>query len=329
MDRKFGHHLIEDFGNYEDPENMVKVVLSDGEIEILKILLVLHSNLFHQVMLNHPDDKIVVIAPDYDMNTFEKMKQLMTIGKTDFDTMDKKTSFCEFALLEIDLNHDGLDFTDVVNIVQRNTVDAFKNFPGDEDDSKRCKFCLTIFYTKYTCKRHEYCCSKNPDSTLLLKCSLCSKTYRTPEGLISHKKAKHTSIHPEKLQCPDCSSEFLNEGDLKRHQSTCKHEEEEPKKVYKCNECKYKTHRKDNMHRRQRIKHRIFKVDFETIRRSFRGNPNMTYKCPECHHIFYNADDVEHHFTLPECNELKCMKCDKKFTLKSNLKRHMKKCNKV
>ena len=296
---------------FNDPANLTRIILPDKTCRISTIFLVLNSDLLHSILSEVTDDYPTIIVPDHDSH-FEKFLDILSSEEIRFHSAEEKESFMDFAFNDMKMNDENFDG---VLRAEKHT-DHF--IPICRKDLKRCKFCLTIFANKYSCKKHEDICRKNKKLAKSLCCSICAKSYKTKEGLRSHMK-KHNQ--DESFKCNKCENEYENEADLKRHLK--KHD---TKEMFKCSDCEYETDRKDNLHRHLKSKHKVFNVDFQAIRDHFRyGNVDTSYQCPECDRIFYNADDVEHHFTLKNCEELKCVECKKSFKYKHNLKRHNKK----
>ena len=86
-----------------------------------------------------------------------------------------------------------------------------------------------------------------------------------------------------------------------------------------CDLCEYKTKRRDNLLRHERLKHNLFNKNFDSIDRTFENN-NRKYKCPECLKIMKTKEEVEDHLLSKHCTDLVCPKCRKTFKLKQHLK---------
>ena len=97
---------------------------------------------------------------------------------------------------------------------------------------------------------------------------------------------------------------------------------------YKCGICDYETPRKDNLKRHEALKHDLFNKDFDALREN-EASKHQTYKCPECKKKFDTVKKVEDHLVLSNCKEIICDLCNKKFTLKHNLTKNLKKIHKI
>ena len=208
-------------------------------------------------------------------------------------------------------------------------------------------------------------CEKNKNRSLeTQKCNICYKTFRTKAGLNTHMKNKHSEKSDEN-KCSTCQKAYKNVSDLRRHCRIEGHEypdsgsedffvhghvtlpiikckichkknienmdyhmykyHSDDSKVYACDDCDFKTNRKDNLLRHERIKHKLFNKNFDAIKKTFE-NQNVRYECPLCNKIFKTEDEASDHVFLKNCYELTCTNCGKTFTLKQHLTRHMKKC---
>ena len=89
--------------------------------------------------------------------------------------------------------------------------------------------------------------------------------------------------------------------------------------MFKCSECDFQTSRKDSLLRHKRLKHGIFRKEFNIIKDTLKDNGNWT--CSKCNRTFTSEEEIEDH--VISCKEIKCHLCEKAFTLKSHLKRHI------
>ena len=222
-----------------------------------------------------------------------------------------------------------------------------------------CRYCLEYFATPQSCREHLKICNKS-GSVEEYECNNCIKKFKTEKALQYHIKTKHSTAN-EKFTCCTCGRKFTNHSDLIRHCRTEDHiypTRDEPNNVSfgfkKCNKChkyvryldyhmeryhskesrehacdlcEYKTKRRDNLLRHERLKHNLFNKNFDSIDRTFENN-NRKYKCPECLKIMKTKEEVEDHLLSKHCTDLVCPKCRKTFKLKQHLKRHFKSCKK-
>ena len=227
-----------------------------------------------------------------------------------------------------------------------------------------CQFCGRFFKSPRNCATHRKICKKNPRKhDTKFECQECGHTVKTKAGLNAHIKAKHG---PEKLfKClqPKCKKEYANLSSLRRHcdgenhkfpeievslnkkedkkNEKCKichkyirhwnmdkHMKKhnlEPKKFH-CNKCTYKSNRSDNLLRHKESKHKMVNLDLDAIRKF--PFEDQTYACGECEMELSSEEEMEDHMALKSCQKLICEICDKQFTMKANLKQHIKKFHK-
>ncbi|XP_053696045.1 zinc finger protein OZF-like [Sabethes cyaneus] len=104
------------------------------------------------------------------------------------------------------------------------------------DDQFKCKFCNRGFKKKHLLQEHSVIHSDREDRPF--KCHLCPNTFTRQDRLDFHIKA-HLGEKP--FKCTRCSSSYIHERDLRRHNRT-KHEEVRP---FVCNVCSKAFNRKD------------------------------------------------------------------------------------
>ena len=222
----------------------------------------------------------------------------------------------------------------------------------DDLPKTQCKYCTKEFKSPQACKRHEkYCIS----SDLKWKCDECGKGYKTKEGLTWHKE-KHQEF--QLYVCSDCSKVYQSLSELRKHcslfghtfpvvegpvledEQRCKicykvykdytiefHMQDHLKKrtkLYECDYCDYTTIRKNNLSRHLETKHNTWNIDFEAIKKHFE-DPEKSYECPKCKKICKSYEETADHLQQKSCGEENiCKICDIKFTMRQNLKAHMK-----
>ena len=222
------------------------------------------------------------------------------------------------------------------------------------DKSYVCKYCLTYFSRPEKCRDHIKTFHENKDTQY--ECNICERKYKTKEGLDSHMSNKHSSNSAATFKCSTCDKSYLNKSDLIRHCKSENHQypegnsnnkayldskckicnkhvgrmkihmkiyHSEKSNEYSCDNCDYKTKRKDNLLRHERQVHGLFNKRFDCIDKTFK-NKKVKYKCPDCGKVFETKNGVIYHLNLRNCQELECTICGKCFKLKQHLIRHMK-----
>lgn len=228
--------------------------------------------------------------------------------------------------------------------------DYFFDVPKSE-----CQYCTREFHSPQACKRHEEHCSS---TELKWKCDECGKGYKTKEGLTCHQK-KHQEFQMLYV-CGDCSKVYQSLSELRKHCNLLSHafppvegpvledeqrcetcykvykkhnmenhmEEHEQKsnKQYKCNKCDYKTTRKNNLTRHLESQHNTWNIDFDLIKKHFESDKvKKSYECPKCKKTCQSYKETVAHLKQKCGEENICKICNIKFTMKQNLKAHVKK----
>ena len=229
------------------------------------------------------------------------------------------------------------------------TFSIFTNIP-----TTTCKFCTKNFKDKSSCRRHEAHCISKVDHWV---CDECSKTFKTENGLISH-KTEHDDSVARSFKCSTCLKVYKNLSDLRKHCEMLSHtypavegpvlEDEircnvcyrivkayildlhmkrrhKPDKLIKCERCDYSTMRRNHYLRHIKHKHGLMNMDFDVIRKHFENNES--YVCPKCNKVFETSETAEDHLLLKNCEDedkLACKLCNIKFTMIQNQKAHMK-----
>ena len=227
---------------------------------------------------------------------------------------------------------------------------TFQTF--DDLPKTKCKYCTKQFHSSQACKRHEDHCIS---SELKWKCDECGKGYKSKEGLTWHKE-KHQEF--QCYVCSDCSKVYQSLNELRKHcflfshtlptvegpvledeqrceicfkvykyysiKSHMKYHEEKSTKLYECIGCDYKTKRRNNFLRHLEAKHNAFNIDHESIQKHFE-ELKKDYECPKCKKICKSYEETVDHLQQKKCGEDNiCRICDIKFTMKQNLKAHIK-----
>ena len=128
-------------------------------------------------------------------------------------------------------------------------------------------------------------------------------------------------------KCPECDKIFSHKISMKRH---LKHHHAKDLKYFQCDECDFKTLRRDNLTKHRRNKHNTFNTNFDVLRDK---NSNLNYTCRMCQEEFPDSDLFETHIVMKACqnpidptNEdgrYQCDLCPSSYTIKWDLSRHM------
>ena len=356
--RKFHHTFQTSFVDpsvscNQNPSFQLKLVCDDGVIYCDRLLFILWSQKWLQI-LDPLEENSVLIFPDIQKQAMELLIDLLRKGSISGMESDFE-NFMELALdflVDFPGGFSNFETSDeefkvkAVSIKNRRNCYKFKT-----TKEITCEFCVSTFASKQSKDRHI---ENHHQPKEIYNCSICNMKFKSKEGLTTHNKIKHSDGEAKDLYCKLCDLRFTNETNLKRHIKS-KHGKEdyiclhcmkvfefkseflqhqkdfkhiahrarniEKKDAFSCPYCDFKTNRKDNLARHKRLKHQIFKKEFEAIDNYLKDNSSWT--CTECDQTFTNADEIEDH--VINCKEIKCKFCEKKFTLKSNLKRHLEK----
>ena len=235
----------------------------------------------------------------------------------------------------------------------KKTFSIFTNIP-----TKTCKFCAKIFRDKSSCGRHEAHCQSKENHWI---CEKCSKTFKTENGLISH-KTEHDDSVAKSFKCSTCLKAYKSLSDLRKHCEMYSHiypavegpvlEHEirctvcyrivktsllefhmqmrhKTNKMIKCERCDYSTMRKNHYLRHIKHKHGLMNTNFDVIRKHFENNE--CYVCSKCSKVFETSETAEDHLVLKNCEDedkLICKICNIKFTMIQNQRAHMKRKHK-
>ena len=327
----------------------LKIVCDDGELFCDRLLFILWSKQWREILDPNEEDS-VLIFPGVKKRAMMLMLKLLMVG----DIKGLEKSFESFFELTLDFFEDfpgGFTNFETSNKsfdLKASCIKSKRNkFKTLKDNT--CEYCISNFSSKQAKERHilHYHQPKQ-----LHKCSTCNMTFKSSYGLQTHQKTKHQSL--EEHTCSVCDASFTNEANLKRHQKSrhatkeftcleCKtvfvssselkmhledsgHEKRkgtllEKIDVFRCSECDFSTSRKDSLLRHKRLKHGIFRKEFNIIEETLKDNGNWT--CSKCNQTFTSEGEIEDH--VIRCKEIKCQLCEKTFTLKSHLKRHIEK----
>ena len=236
---------------------------------------------------------------------------------------------------------------------ERHEDSEIKSF-NVKSKSWTCPYCLKIYRPNYI-KTHIRNMHSTEEETQV-KCDKCKKKFRTEAGLRLHVKNTHKNRDPH--ICRTCGAVFLNDISLKRHCTTEGHKfpkVESPSKEYKrcticnkkilekmldwhmelrhsngrlhkCEDCSFTTKRIDSLNRHRKLLHGMECKEWRDIDRTW--TEGKKYTCIYCKKILTKKEEIDDHLVDEIC-KLTCNICEKRFTLKHHLKRHIKNVHKV
>ena len=181
---------------------------------------------------------------------------------------------------------------------------------------------------------------------LLRTCVLCFRVFHDRRGCLRHicnshhgkslnkNSASKSATKPE-LVCSLCSKVFTHIKSFERHN---REHSEDNTESFECEHCDKKYKRKDNLLKHEHRIHGFYKIDFERAA-AFSSNNNI-FKCPLCLASFGNEkerffahiaskvchEDINHkHDTdITEDLRFKCQLCEKSYSDKDSMKRHVR-----
>ena len=349
--------------NFEDKFNEVTVSLDDGKVGVHPMYFIM-GNQFTKDLLLQTQEISRIIIPDFKVQTFKTLLHLIVNGEVHLDNNDETESILCLAelLYGMTLETFACNHLRIYNVERKGGKRIVHSIRNSKEHA--CQFCTRKFYSKTSAFRHRKICNKNPRKhDNKFKCHQCNHSVKTKEGLDAHVIAKHGLKQLFKCLTPDCKKEYKNLTSLKRHcrlenhknpleegplnehenkwKEQCKvchqfvwtwgmeyhmEKHENESKKYACHLCDYKSNRKDNLDRHKVSRHQIVNIDLEAIR-NFPIEDEI-YRCGECEMELSDEEEIEYHMSLKSCKRLTCEYCNKTFTMKANLKQHVKKFHK-
>ena len=234
------HHILhnckEEFN--EKKNESLRIVASDGIIFCNRLLFVLWSK-FWKTLLNPEESEDTVIIPDIKVENIRQMVMLLLSGKCDGYDREFETFFDTFLDLFSDIRGD-ISKINIKPVSKQSTSQKSNKDFFEVKDSNVCKYCLEYFSSKTAKDRHIQFFHEKMQ---IFPCETCTLTFKTKNGLNSHKKAKH-GISNEVYICEICGQVYKNISSLLRHCKISKHsfpvEKESktlPKGFSRCNIC--------------------------------------------------------------------------------------------
>ena len=323
----------------EERQESVNFWCKDGTLSCSKLVLVLSKDHWRDLLISNDSDTIHILAPEYNTDYIKAFLHFCVLGKRNEKKID-------------------VEIKKVVKGNVRDTIRKNKQITKFKVDRKNdCPYCLKKFTNGYL-KYHIN--NVHPDKAENKKdyqCDKCDKKYKSKGGLKAHIESDHKNKNPH--ICHTCQAVYLNKKHLIRHCMTEGHEfpkgDPPPKNFtkckicnktimsdwidvhmkhrhpngngnqHKCHECNFTTKRNDSLQRHLQLVHQIFWRDVGAVKKTW--SEGKEYQCNMCKKVLTTDDDISDHLIFEIC-KLTCSICDKKFTLKSNLDRHMKKIHK-
>ncbi|XP_012144974.2 uncharacterized protein LOC100878971 [Megachile rotundata] len=168
--------------------------------------------------------------------------------------------------------------------------------------NKKCGHCDTVYGTKKELSNHIAECHKGQ---LLLKCTMCDKSYEKWSSLDVH-EATHRIDKP--YLCDLCGKSFKHSNNLRGHKRT--HLDDSKKKRHICEICGH-----------------AFRSRFHLAEHMNQHNGNKPYACDKCGKTFYKRIQLRQHTLSHGLNKHICPICGVAFNRKGNMNAHLKRHN--
>ncbi|XP_076251359.1 uncharacterized protein LOC143190724 isoform X3 [Rhynchophorus ferrugineus] len=201
---------------------------------------------------------------------------------------------------------------------------------------KCCRLCLVSFKTKEELMGHYKSEEHNT------KCVVCDEQFKNRKALYGHRRRKHLNplLEYKKYKCPECSKEFVNKQNIKRHILVFHNNVR-----FLCDTCgqSYTTNRNLQLHITKF--HKGQKVEITKPRKSFfcescgrelkifhkyaialhmARHKGHYFVCKKCHESFGSKEELNMHIEEQNHQLFECTKCPSQFVREENLKIHMK-----
>lgn len=193
-----------------------------------------------------------------------------------------------------------------------------KHLPRDLS-ANNCRKCGKNLSSKSSLQLHSRICDKSINNSLHLKhfsCDHCNFAANLKSNLAVHIQAKHLSQDSNPHKCNKCEKNFSSKGNLTQHMQAIHLNPG----MYKCDKCKRSCSRKADLQRHSIIC-RLSKDEKLLLKR---------ISCDYCSSKFLIKAKVREHIInkhLPRNpNSNKCSKCEKSYSTRNGLKKHLQTC---
>ena len=182
-----------------------------------------------------------------------------------------------------------------------------------------CKYCFKRFHNRKQMVAHVAVIHEGKKKKFV--CEDCPSTFMSTKSLEYHKHVVHSETK-EEVKCEICGAVFSHQVSLLRHKKI--HEKVKP--TIECKICHKTFGRIDSLTKHTKSVHGLNNsMNVYRMVRDLKNN-NGKLKCVMCQTKFVgkNAEkDLETHISR-RCQNFECENCKQAFSLKDNMKRHMK-----
>lgn len=315
------NHLIKSI--QETKIKDVTIQANNGKVSTTKLILASWSNFWKETLIDFDDSEDVLILIDVDKLILNKIYMFLTTGKVAISGPQENIDVIkglEMLLPDLELSdQQKLTIEDTESNDEETDTD-FDKFTFDVKENYICNICLTYFRDKYTRDNHI----KNMHlSTKRFSCKVCDKVLNSKDGLVTHMKS-HT--RSSTYQC-HCKKIFKNKSDYLKHCKSKGHSyldnqkrKQKQKRKFKCTECDFTTNRVDSLYRHERNVHGIYNKRLDAISETLAKRGEV--KCSKCDKKFTDSKLAKDHFTRESCELIKCEDCGKEFNKRADLLLH-------
>ena len=182
-----------------------------------------------------------------------------------------------------------------------------------------CKYCFKRFHSRKQMMAHVAAIHEGKAKKFV--CENCPSSFMSTKSLEYHKHVFHSETK-EKVECEACGAIFGHQISLLRHEKI--HEEINP--TIKCKICDKTFGRKDSLTKHTKSVHDLnYSMNVHRMIVDIKKSDG-TFECQICQTKFsgINADDDLKTHLSRRCQKFECANCEQVFSLKENMKRHMK-----
>ena len=309
-------------GTHNTEDNDITLQCNNGKVQTTKLFLASWSEFWKEILLGFDYSEDVVIVVDVDVSVLNKLGKFLSTGKVNISGTQeyiKVIEGLEMLLPDLDLKNqqklvmEDTNFEDEESVMDTD-CDKYKY---DVKENFICNLCLTYFSSKQKRDNHiENIHSKKKR----FSCKVCAKTIFSKDGLVSHMK---THTHSSQHQCPDCKKMYRNESDLLKHFKSKGHSKESMRmRKFECSECDFATNRVDSLYRHERSKHGLYNKKLDAISKTLEKKGEV--KCLKCNKKFTDSKLAEDHLLQESCEPITCKNCGKEFNKRADLKLHIR-----
>ena len=316
------NHLIKSIQETQFKD--ITIQAKDGKVCTTKLILASWSNFWKEILIDFDNSEDVLILIDVDKVVLNKIYKFLTTGKVAISGPQENIDVVkglEMLFPDLELSDPQRLIIEDTDSTDEETNTDFDKFRFEVKQNYVCNICLTYFADKYIRDNHL----KNMHSpTKRFSCKVCAKVLHSKDGLVTHMKS-HTRSSSH--QCSECKKIFKNRSDLLKHCKSKGHSyldtqqrEQRQNRKFECNKCDFNTNRVDNLYRHERNVHGLYNKKLDAISETLAKRGEV--KCSKCDKKFTDNKLAKEHFVRESCDLIKCTDCGKEFDKRADLLLH-------